>query len=264
MPVSRDIWACLWKLKFMLSSIPRVHDSVGFRCSLGMWFFSQRDAEAAENDWKWELTLIQYIQDASSSDDQDSCFTVFISPYLPGVSFSLSCRNQWGSFQRQKLSRPSLVVFTPKSIPSPHNTLSPEVSKTNNSINSLEACVRVVSFISSADWDLLCRLWNMWQKSMNLCNERLYTFPTGSGCSAQSPGTPGCCLNSNHSCAQGPCQIFLLLLPSSLRAQISKHTIISTITHILSRWAAFYVYKFPCAPGPFRRTQKFPTLKSEE
>lgn len=260
MPVSRNIWARLWISKFMPSPIPRIHDSVGFGCSLGMWFFSQGDAKAAENSGKWELTLIQYILDASSSDDQGSF-------YLPEMSSSLSCRKQWGSFQRQKLSRPSLVVFqniTPKSIPSSRNTLSPEFSKTNSSINSLEACVRVISFISLADSDLLCHLWNVWQKGTSLWNERLSTSPTGSRCGAQSPGTPGCCLNSNHSCAQEPCQIFLLLLPSSLRAQISKHAVISTITHILSRWAVFYVYKFPFAPGPFRRMQMFPTLKSEE
>lgn len=157
----------------MPSPIPSVHDSVGLGCSLGMWFFSQGDAEAAENSGKWELALIQYVLDASSSDDQVSCFTVFIPPFLSKVSLSLSCRNQWGSLRRQKLSRPSFVVFwaiIPKSIPSPHNTLSPEFSKTNNSINSLEVCVRAVSFISLADSDLLCRLWNMWQKGMNLCN----------------------------------------------------------------------------------------------
>lgn len=107
----------------------------------------------------------------------------------------------------------------------PHNTLSPESSKTNNSINSLDACVRAVSFISLADSDLLCRLWNMWQKGMN---HRIWLqCPVSRNARVLSQQQP--------SCAQGPCQIFLLLLPSSLQAQISKHTIISTITHILSR-----------------------------
>lgn len=225
-------------------------------------------AWACDSSAKVTLKLLKTVE----NENQPS-FSIFWMPVAVMIralaiflkwALSLSCRKQWGSFQRQKLSRPSLVVFqniTPKSIPSPRNTLSPEFSKTNSSINSLEACVRVVSLISLADSDLLCHLWNVWQKGPSLWNERLSTSPTGSRCGAQSPGTPGCCLNSNRSCAQGPCQIFLLLLPSSLRAQISKHAVISTITHILSRWAVFYVYKFPFAPGPFRRMQTFPTLK---